>query len=49
MTCETHDGITIGKHEGGIGCPETDGGPHYFAWIADDRDNRVCIDCGADE
>lgn len=35
--------------ESGRGCPETDGGPHYFAFIDPSRDNRVCIDCGEDE
>lgn len=37
------------NHEGGTGCPETEGGPHYFAYIAFDRNNRICIDCGEDE
>lgn len=35
--------------ESGSGCPETDGGPHYFAFIDPSRDGRVCIDCGAPE
>ena len=34
--------------ESGTGCPETDGGTHYFAFI-DPRQGRICIDCGADE
>jgi hypothetical protein len=35
--------------ESGKGCPETDGGPHYFAFIDPSFDGRVCIDCGAPE
>lgn len=41
--------IVICRFEGGAGCPEVDGGPHYFAWLIPGRDNRICIDCGADE
>jgi hypothetical protein len=35
--------------ESGSGCPETDGGPHYFAFIDSNNDGRICIDCGAPE
>jgi hypothetical protein len=31
--------------ESGTGCPETDGGPHYFAFLGP-FDYRSCIDCG---
>lgn len=31
--------------ESGHGCPETDGGPHYFAFVDPSVDGRVCIDC----
>ena len=34
--------------ESGPGCPEADGGPHYFAFLGD-LDTRSCIDCGAPE
>lgn len=34
--------------ESGSGCPETDGGAHYFAFLYD-GDGRSCIDCGAPE
>lgn len=34
---------------GGSGCPEVDGGPHYFAYIDPSRDVRICIDCGEPE
>ena len=31
----------------GAGCPETDGGPHYFAFGGDGNyEYRSCIDCG---
>ena len=33
--------------ESGSGCPETDGGPHYYAFL--DDNGRSCIDCGAKE
>ena len=35
--------------ESGTGCPETNGGPHYFAHIAPPYDKRICIDCGEPE
>ena len=35
--------------ESGTGCPETDGGAHYFAFIDNSVDYRTCIDCGAPE
>lgn len=35
--------------EGGKGCPETDGGAHYFAFIDPSVDYRICIDCAAPE
>lgn len=35
--------------ESGEGCPEVDGGPHYFAFIDQTVDYRICIDCGAPE
>lgn len=33
----------------GFGCPETDGGPHYFAFIDPSSEVRICIDCGEQE
>lgn len=35
--------------ESGMGCPDADGGPHYFAFIDDTVDYRICIDCGVAE
>lgn len=35
--------------ESGTGCPEANGGPHYFAFIDSSVDGRVCIDCGEPE
>lgn len=35
--------------ESGRGCPATDGGAHYFAFIDPSVDHRICIDCGAPE
>lgn len=35
--------------ESGSGCPEADGGPHYFAFIDPNSDGRICIDCGEPE
>jgi len=35
--------------ESGTGCPEADGGAHYFAFIDPTTDDRVCIDCGEPE
>jgi hypothetical protein len=35
--------------ESGSGCPETDGGAHYFAFLDPNVDERICIDCGAPE
>lgn len=35
--------------ESGSGCPEAEGGPHYFAFLDLTVDYRVCIDCGAPE
>ncbi len=35
--------------ESGSGCPETDGGPHYFAFLDSNHNERICIDCGAPE
>jgi hypothetical protein len=47
------DGRTIeefhASRESGSGCPETDGGPHYFAFIVPNADGRFCIDCGEPE
>lgn len=47
------DERTIAEHhatrEAGTGCPGTDGGPHYFAYIDDSVDHRICIDCGTPE
>lgn len=37
------------SRESGSGCPETDGGAHYFAFIDRSVDHRICIDCGAPE
>lgn len=52
MTAEP-DGRTIEEfhatRESDTGCPETDGGPHYFAFIDPSVDGRVCIDCGEPE
>lgn len=33
----------------GSGCPEVDGGPHYFAFLDPNSDERICIDCGTPE
>ena len=33
----------------GSGCPETAGGPHYYAFIDPTVDYRMCIDCGDQE
>lgn len=35
--------------ESGTGCPDADGGPHYFAFIGPNFDRRFCIDCGEPE
>lgn len=35
--------------ESGSGCPETNGGAHYFAFLDPNLDYRICIDCGAPE
>lgn len=35
--------------EGGLGCPENEGGPHYFAFIDPNAKGRICIDCGMPE
>jgi hypothetical protein len=35
--------------ESGTGCPETYGGPHYFAFFDLSNEGRNCIDCGAPE
>jgi len=35
--------------ESGTGCPEVEGGPHYFAFIYPPYGKRNCIDCGAPE
>ena len=44
---------TIEEHhrdrESGTGCPEVDGGPHYFAYLGMEPGARSCIDCGAPE
>lgn len=32
--------------ESGEGCPEVDGGPHYFAFLDPSVAWRICIDCG---
>lgn len=37
------------SRESGEGCPETDGGPHYFAFLDLSVDHRICIDCGEPE
>ena len=37
------------SRESGTGCPETEGGPHYFAFIDPSQDGRICIDCGEPE
>ncbi len=37
------------SRESGSGCPETNGGPHYFAFIDPSIDGRSCIDCGEPE
>lgn len=34
-------------HLGGQGCPEADGGLHYYAYIDPAQECRICIDCGA--
>lgn len=36
------------QHEGGTGCPGTDGGAHCYAYL-DSTDHRTCIDCGTPE
>ena len=33
----------------GTGCPGVDGGPHYFAHLDHNSDERMCIDCGEPE
>lgn len=33
----------------GTGCPEANGGPHYFAFLDLNVEWRICIDCGARE
>lgn len=35
--------------QSGTGCPEVDGGPHYFAHIEPGFTRRICIDCGEPE
>ena len=44
---------TIADHhasrESGQGCPDMGGGPHYFAYVDDSVEHRICIDCGAPE
>lgn len=35
--------------EGGLGCSENEGGPHYFAFIDPNANGRICIDCGMPE
>lgn len=35
--------------ESGSGCPDVEGGPHYFAFLDPTSDERNCIDCGAPE
>ena len=35
--------------ESGSGCPETNGGRHYFAFIDPQFDGRICIDCAHPE
>lgn len=38
--------------ESGSGCPETEGGPHYFTFalgMGPDPERRYCMDCGEPE
>jgi len=35
--------------ESGSGCPETDGGAHYFIFADPQLDGRSCMDCGEPE
>jgi hypothetical protein len=35
--------------ESGSGCPDTDGGAHYFAFLDPSAEGLQCIDCGAPE
>jgi len=35
--------------QSGRGCPEVDGGPHYFAFLDPRAPGRICIDCGEPE
>ena len=41
--------VHVCQHEGGSGCPDADGGPHYYAHIDPEQVGRICIDCGAPE
>lgn len=49
MGCEFNGSTVACNFSGGTGCPETDGGPHYFAHIDPQYDGRICIDCGERE
>jgi hypothetical protein len=46
---ESKNGRTLEEfhatRESGAGCPGVDIGNHYFAFIDDDLDYRLCIDC----
>ena len=35
--------------ESGSGCPETDGGAHYFIFADPQLDGRTCMGCGEPE
>lgn len=35
--------------ESGSGCPDMEGGAHYYAFLDPEADYRICIDCGARE
>jgi hypothetical protein len=37
------------RHSGGSGCPETNGGPHFYVWLYPYGKTRTCLDCGAKE
>lgn len=37
------------KRESGSGCPEANGGSHFFAFSDPNATGRTCIDCGAPE
>jgi hypothetical protein len=49
MGCEISPNMIICRKAGGTGCPETNGGAHYFIYMEPDYEKRHCMDCGAPE